>query len=87
MGDSHQAAFRILSDFRKGKCAHGHCLESAEKRQEQKSDIVDIDLDFEREILILTVNPFGGNQIAQLRIFGKDKNWSCLEKENILPSM
>jgi hypothetical protein len=34
-----------------------------------------------------TVNPFGGNQIAQLRIFGKDKNWSCLEKENILPLM
>ncbi|KAJ6953862.1 hypothetical protein NC652_005561 [Populus alba x Populus x berolinensis] len=48
MGDSHQAAFRILSDFRKGKCAYGHCLESAEKRQEQKSDIVDIDLEFYR---------------------------------------
>jgi hypothetical protein len=48
---------------------------------------VDIDLDFERKILILTVNPFGRNQIAQLRIFGKDKNWSRLEKENILPLM
>ncbi|KAJ6938805.1 hypothetical protein NC651_005290 [Populus alba x Populus x berolinensis] len=86
MGDSHQAAFRILSDFRKGKCGWvalarppSQCLESAEKKS-------DIDLDFERDF-DLTVNPFGGNQIAQLRIFGKDKNWSCLEKENILPLM